>query len=147
MREIAEAHELCQVTLGLESRVQAGKPCFAHQLHRCRGACVGDEPLLLHQARLEAALAGLKVSAWPYQGPVGLAETSSDGTQTDVHVVSNWCYLGTARSDAEVWELLEGAPARPAFDLDTYKILVRALEKRQVKVRRLTWRNADTAFA
>jgi DNA polymerase-3 subunit epsilon len=138
LREIAEAQELCLVMLGLENRVQAGKPCFAHQLHRCRGACVGKEAAALHQARLEAALAGLKVAAWPYDGPVGLMESSPDGERGDVHVIHNWCWLGTAKSEVEVWRLLEEAPKRPSFDVDTYKILVRAIAKGQVKVRKFT---------
>ncbi|HJW54228.1 MAG TPA: exonuclease domain-containing protein, partial [Burkholderiaceae bacterium] len=41
LRELAEIHDLCLVMLGLENRTQPTKPCFAHQLHRCRGACIG----------------------------------------------------------------------------------------------------------
>ncbi len=135
LREIADKQNLCLVMLGLESRAQNDKPCFAHQLQRCSGACIGKEPALLHQARLEAALASLKLITWPYDGPVGLIETVPKGTRCDVHVVHNWCCLGTAASEDEVWSLLNDAPARPAFDIDTYKILVRALAKGQVRVR------------
>jgi DNA polymerase-3 subunit epsilon len=129
LRELAEAHQLCLVMLGLENRTHSGKPCFAHQLRRCRGACIGAEPAALHQARLEAALASLKVKAWPYAGPIGLIESSADGRQ-DIHVVHNWCYLGTARSEDELWRVLSDMPTRPAFDLDTYKILIRALAQK-----------------
>ncbi len=146
LREIAETQQLCLVMLGLESRVQADKPCFAHQLHRCRGACVGKEATALHQARLEAALVSLKVAAWPYEGPVGLIETAPDGTRCDVHVVHNWCCLGSACSDEQMWSLLDEAPARPAFDIDTYKILVRALAKGQVRVRTLGRQPAEATF-
>ncbi|MBI1892246.1 MAG: GIY-YIG nuclease family protein [Burkholderiales bacterium] len=145
LREIAESQELCLVTLGLENRASAGKPCFAHQLRRCRGACVGNEPAALHQARLEAALVSLKVSAWPYVGPVGLVESSAHGERSDVHVVHNWCWLGTARSEEEVWTLLSESETRPSFDADTYKILIRALTKGQLKVRHLA--NAAVADA
>ncbi|HYD80808.1 MAG TPA: exonuclease domain-containing protein [Paucimonas sp.] len=136
LRELADAHQLCLVTLGLESRTHAGKPCFAHQLKRCRGACIGAEPAALHQARLEAALASLKVKAWPYAGPVGLVETGADG-RTEVHVVHNWCYLATARSDDELQDVLGGMPRRPAFDLDTYKILIRAFSRKDCTLRKL----------
>lgn len=137
LRELAEQHQLCLVTLGIESRAKPGKPCFASQLKRCKGACTGKEPLVLHQARLEAALAGLKLQTWPYAGAIGLVEKGSDGS-TDVHVVDNWCYLGTARSEDMLWSLLEQVPARPAFDVDTYKILSRALARRQLPVRILS---------
>jgi DNA polymerase-3 subunit epsilon len=134
---LAESHELCLVMLGLETRAQSGKPCFAHQLRRCHGACVDKEPVALHQERLENALASLKVQTWRYAGAVGLVETGADGRQ-DVHVVNNWCCLGTARSEDEVRRMLDHAPARPAFDLDTYKILLRALTVGQVQVRELS---------
>ena len=136
LRELAESHQLCLVMLGLESRTQAHKPCFAHQLRRCHGACIGAESAAAHQARLEAALASLQVKTWPYPSPVGLLETGATGQQ-DVHVVHNWCCLGTAHSEEELRRLLHDMPARPAFDVDTYKILVRALSRAQVQVRLL----------
>jgi DNA polymerase-3 subunit epsilon len=105
-------------------------------LRKCRGACTGAEPAARHQARLEAALASLKVKTWPYDGAIGLIETNARGGQ-DVHVVRNWCYLGTAHSENEIWSLLNEIPERPAFDQDTYKILTQALSKKNVKVRRL----------
>lgn len=132
LRELADAHQLCLVMLGLESRTHPGKPCFAHQLRRCRGACIGAEPSKSHQARLETALASLKVRTWPYSGPVGLIETGA-GKKQDIHVVHNWCYLGSARSEEELRSLLNGMPTRPAFDLDTYKILSRALAQTGVR--------------
>jgi DNA polymerase-3 subunit epsilon len=136
LRELAETHRLCLVTMGLESRVQANKPCFAHQLRRCHGACVGDEKMSLHQARLETALNGLKVNTWPYKSAIGLIESGAVDRH-DVHVIHNWCYLGTARSESELWDLLNKAPARPAFDMDTYKILSRAMMRRQLQIRLL----------
>lgn len=51
----------------------------------------------------------------------------------DVHVVHNWCLLGTAHSEGEVAELLEGA-RKPRFDLDHYKILARHLSRGRAKV-------------
>lgn len=145
LRALAESHELCLALLGLESRSGPGKPCFAHQLRRCRGACVGKEPMERHQERLQAALAGLRVKTWPYAGAIGLVECGA-GRQ-DVHVVNNWCCLGTARSDQEIQELLAEAPARPAFDLDTYKILLRALDRGAVHVRPLARKQASRPSA
>jgi DNA polymerase-3 subunit epsilon len=136
LRELAESHQLCLVMLGLENRIQAGKPCFARQLRRCHGACIGHEKVELHQARLESALKNLKIKTWPYQAAVGLIEPGADGRH-DVHVIHNWCYLGTAHSEEEMWDLLNEAPARPAFDMDTYSILSRALARRQLQVRPL----------
>lgn len=136
LRELAEVHQLCLVQLGLEGRVGNGKPCFNWQLKRCKGVCIGKEDASFHRARLEGALANLHVKVWPWPGAVGLVE--GEGGRTDIHVVNNWCYLGTARSDDELWTLLEQLPSRPSFDLDTYKILSRALTRKDLKIRLLS---------
>jgi len=135
LRSLAESHQLCLVQLGLERRSGLQKPCFNWQLKRCNGVCFGKEPESFHRARLEAALAKLRIDTWPYAGAVGLIERGA--ARTDVHVVNNWCYLGTAHADNDVHDLLEQSPSRPAFDLDTYKILNRALANKQLPVRLL----------
>lgn len=134
LREMAESHQLCLVQLGLEKQAGTNKPCFGWQLKRCKGVCVGKEAESFHRARLEAALSSLHVKTWPHAGAVGLVERFGDD-RTDIHVVNNWCYLGTARSEHELHSLLEHAPARPSFDLDTYKILSRAMLRGELDVR------------
>jgi len=117
LREIAAAHQLCPIVLGMEK----GKgPCFAHQIKRCRGACVGKESPMVHGLRLGAALAQLRMRPWPFKGRIGVRENNAGA----LIVLERWCYLGTARSEAELAELGERRP-RPVFDLDTYKILSR----------------------
>lgn len=123
LRSLAEQHQLCLGILGLE-KIGSGKPCFAHQLKRCRGACVGKESGLEHATRLLTAMSKLKLASWPYPGAIGIRE------EDDLHVIDHWCYLGTAHSDDEVHALLE--QGRPAFDRDTYMTLVKALKKTQV---------------
>src|SRR5262249_28931056 len=54
LRRLASEHRLCWTALGLETR--AG-PCFARQLKRCAGVCVGEESAEAHRARLAQALA------------------------------------------------------------------------------------------
>jgi DNA polymerase-3 subunit epsilon len=123
LRGLAQAHELCLIGIGIE---KSKGPCFAYQLQRCRGVCVGKEPTAQHDLRLLAALAELKLQSWPFRGRVGVRE--SNGDQTVMHVLDHWCYLGSVSSEDELAEL----DARPAFDLDTYKILKRFLgEKRR----------------
>lgn len=123
LREIALEHQLCHGLLGLEKRKG---PCFAFQIKRCRGACAGQETAQQHALRLAAALAGLRVRAWPFPGRIGIRETSPGGERCDLHVLDQWCHLGTVGSEEELRDLQEGSP-RPLFDLDTYKILTRYL--------------------
>jgi DNA polymerase-3 subunit epsilon len=129
LRGLADEHRLCLRALGIEKASGgAGRgACFRHQIHRCAGACAGKEDLRLHQARAAAALAGLKTTAWPWRGPIGIVEEDDERDAADIHVVHHWCLLGTARSEAEVAELLEDAPS-PRFDLDQYRILARFLK-------------------
>jgi DNA polymerase-3 subunit epsilon len=131
LRGIADEHHLCLRTLGFE---KSGKgACFRHQIKRCSGVCAGQESVHLHQARAAAALAGLKTAAWPWRGPIGIVEEDHERESVDIHVVNNWCLLGTASSEAEVAELLQNG-ARPRFDLDHYKILARHLRTGRPKV-------------
>ncbi|MCF7999962.1 MAG: 3'-5' exoribonuclease [Methylovulum sp.] len=123
LRSLAEQHQLCLGLLGLE-KIGRGKPCFAHQLKRCRGVCVGKESSLEHATRLLNAMSKLKLASWPYPGTIGIREAD------ELHVIDHWCYLGTARSDDEVKALLQ--QGRPAFDRDTYMTLLKALKSSQI---------------
>lgn len=123
LRTLADEHALCQASLGLE-KVRSGQPCFGYQIKRCKGICIGAESRGLHGARLMMALRKLKIERWPYAGPIGLREGEA------LQVIDNWCWLGTARDEDEVHTLLESG--RPAFDLDMWKILKKALAKGRV---------------
>ena len=119
LTELAKEHRLCHALLGLE-KVKPGKPCFAHQLQQCKGACLGKEPVSFHSARLMAALGRLRLADWPFEGPAWIREGD------DVHLVDHWCHLGTAQCEAELYALLEQPPT---FDKDSYRIFVKALNR------------------
>ena len=116
---------LCLKAMGLE---RGEGSCFAYQLGRCRGACVGNEPRALHDARLRLALASLRLKAWPFPGPVGIREPGPAGAGSVLHVLDQWRHLGTAADDAEVAALVERAGGG-AFDPDAYRIIARCLER------------------
>ncbi|TPQ44290.1 3'-5' exonuclease family protein [Cupriavidus pinatubonensis] len=124
LRRLADEHRLCQATLTLEKTARAGNPCFARQLHRCEGACVGEEASPSHRARIATAMAEARLKRWPFDGPAAWPEVS--GTQTWWHVAEDWCYLGSVQTLEDVTTLL-AAPAR--FDLDTYQILASRLQQ------------------
>ncbi|HSN72930.1 MAG TPA: exonuclease domain-containing protein [Steroidobacteraceae bacterium] len=119
---------LCQKTLGLEP---GSGSCFAYQLQRCRGACVGAEPLALHDARLALAFAPHQLRAWPFKGPIGIRERGLGGDE--IHVFDAWRHLGTARAEMELGALIAD-PSSVPFDPDVYRILARVLAKRSAPV-------------
>ena len=120
LRTLADSHHLCDVLLGLE-KVKPGKPCFGHQLRRCKGACVGNEPYAKHTVRLISALVGLKLVSWPFTGPAVIREGD------EAHVIDRWRYLGTATTNDDLDALLDGRC--PPFDRDTYKILAKNIAR------------------
>jgi DNA polymerase III subunit epsilon len=122
LRDVASTHRLCWLRLGLERR--AAGPCFARQLKRCDGVCVGAESSAQHDRRLADVLAPLAIPRWPVAGTALVRERSADGERVDVHVVRDWCWLGTARDDGELTALVE-APPRAEFDLDVTRLLLR----------------------
>lgn len=124
LREIAAEHGLCPRKLGLEPRGASGQPCFARQLRKCRGVCEGAEPPIKHHLRLVQALGSLRIVAWPFAGRIGVRERNPDGG-VDVHVLENWCHLGTIRERDLQGDLFDSAQLEGGFDLDTYRILLR----------------------
>ncbi len=129
---LAREQALCLKTLGLE-RVPKGKDtsaasrgCFALQLHRCHGACVGAEPLDAHTGRVLAAVAPARIAPWPFSGAVALVERNAARFRDDVHVFDRWCHLGSVRT-LEAAQLLAGSTLPRVFDADVYRIARQAL--------------------
>ena len=128
LRDIAAQAGLCWTALGLERRQG---PCFARQVRKCAGACVGAEPPAAHHARLRDALAPYALRSWPYPGAIGVREISITGERSELHVFRHWCWLATARDEGELQALCE-APPRAQFDLDIYRLLVKHLPRASV---------------
>ena len=138
---LADEYGLCLQTLGFDVPVRSGA-CWRFQLGRCRGVCAGRENIHVHQGRVAEALARMKAVEWPHAGPLGIVERDSGRDAAEIHVVDRWCYLGAARSDTELAELLEALEGKrePRFDYDHYRILSRHLARKGVRTMRLTGR-------
>ena len=121
LRELADMHKLCYGALGLE-KLAKGRACFRAMLNHCNGVCCGRENPVDHQQRLLSALETLRVATWPYPGAIGLQERSDDMQQ--IHVVHNWCYLGSVDTRQQARKLGKVAAG---FDADGYKILCRPI--------------------
>jgi len=120
LRALIRQHMLCPALTGLES-VTHNRACFARQIKRCLGACIGDESPEVHHARLRTALHQLQASVWPYASPIGIVEESDDLRQ--IHVVNRWSYLGSLQGRCKKLKM----PAKQFIDIDTYKILAKPL--------------------
>ncbi len=127
LREIAKEHQLCFAKLGVEKAAEGG--CFAYRmLKRCQGACCGEEEPYQFNSRLREVLVKRRLATWDFGGRIGIREHNPLNKLTQIHVVDNWCYLGTVNSEEELYDM-EQSVLEPIFDLDTYKILKSYMKK------------------
>jgi DNA polymerase III subunit epsilon len=127
---LATPHRLCWKLIGAQSTEGA---CFAHQLKRCEGFCVGQEPMQSHNLRLLAALAPLAFPVWPYPGPIGVFETHPEAGWQRGHVFDQWRYLGAGADEAELFGIAE-SHAEVEFDADIFKVLKKCLDTNSHRV-------------
>jgi DNA polymerase-3 subunit epsilon len=130
LEALAAEHGLCWRQLGWEKR---GGPCFARQVRKCLGACIGEETPQQHHVRLATALAGLRVADWPWRGRIAVRERHPEGRLEVAHVFDRWCHVGTARSEDELMELAE-TRTEIDFDPDIYRILVSYVARHRANV-------------
>lgn len=105
--------KLCEKIMGMQ---KTRKVCFDREIGRCNGACEGKEDPVRYNMRFDMAFADAKVKAWPFGGPIVIKEKS------DHHVFDRWCYLGVLNQEEDLPEL--------HFDVDTYKILIHYINKK-----------------
>jgi excinuclease Cho len=132
LRTAADAARLCYGALGLE-KLKSGRACFRAMLHQCAGVCRGDESPSAHHERLLASLEAMRVACWPFPGAIGLVERHAEQHENtmQIHVVRNWCYLGSV-NDTEEAALLD--TVAPGFDADGYRILCKPVLEGRVEV-------------
>ncbi len=127
IHRLADEFKLCSKLLGME---KGQGVCFAHQVNKCTGVCVGKERHDLHHLRLRQALIRYKLKAWPYEGRIGIKELNMETKKTDVHIFEHWCHLDTISSDVDMEEVLHTRYVL-TFDLDIYKLTLKAIENQQ----------------
>ena len=111
--------ELCHSLLGIAEDPDAA--CPACPVETGAADCGRNAARLVHLTRAFSALRELRIPAWPYQGPIGIRERS------DLHIVDQWRYLGTARNDAEIHAALEARAS--GFDVKIFRLLAKKLGK------------------
>mgnify|MGYP006394835139 CR=1 FL=1 len=127
---IAQKNDLCHQLLGLEPEHPGA--CFHYGLGRCKGACIGTEDRIRYNLRVQIAFHKLKLKTWPWDGPIGIVERNSRSGRTDILVVYNWMHLATVQDEESLNELDLGGQL-VSFDLDSYKLVVKALMGKEAK--------------
>jgi len=116
---LATRHRLCHGVLGIAGGENAS--CLACPVDTRGCACVSVEQRKKQLLRVFMAIRPLRLQAWPHEGPIGIRERS------DLLVVDRWQFLGTARTEGDVHELLE--TRRQGFDKRAYRLLARTLAR------------------
>lgn len=111
LMEVSDTHGICRKLLGLE---KTSRTCFGYQLKKCNGACAGEEPAALFNARFEIAFMNMRFRKWPYPQPVRVTEQTEFLAES--YIIDRWCLF---KSD----ETGQAIPTELKFDLDIYKIL------------------------
>ncbi len=135
LRYLAEANQLCHRLSGLEKK--ASGACFAHQIRRCKGACVHQESAEHYNLRVDMSLSSIKNLMWPWASAILVIEpaapkhdknTASDSATTHYHLIDQWIYLGRVEDESTLHDRLNATPTNTShFDLDAYLILIRFL--------------------
>jgi DNA polymerase-3 subunit epsilon len=131
LEALAREQHWCLKVLGLE----AGEgSCFGHQVGRCAGACVGREPRERHLARVKIGLMREQLKRWPYRGAVAVAEVAADGRR-QFHILEDWQHIDTIDGDDAGLDPAALTRRRATeFDIDTYRILTRALQNSRYRI-------------
>ncbi len=137
LNDMVKTFDLCPKLLGLEKTPGA---CFMYQLHKCRGACIGEEPAVLYNQRLQVAFQNQRIHAWPYKGAIMLEE-ALDSDSLQAIIVDKWCIIGELTQEPFCEPVI--VTSEKLFDLDTYKILQSHLMR---KLPQLTIKPFDVAL-
>jgi DNA polymerase-3 subunit epsilon len=120
LSRLASDYRLCHRLLGIAGG--ANPQCLACPAEDAAPSCLGETRRKSELLRGIEALWPLRVPAWPHRGAVGIRERS------DIHVVDQWQFLGTARCESDLHGLLEGRRTG-AFDSRLYRLLRRTLSR------------------
>ena len=132
LQNLARDHALCLRVMGLDKGKGA---CFQHQLGRCDGACTGQESTDSHNQRLLDQLDRQRIAAWPFSGPLLLAEQTihpvEHQPERQFHLVDQWAWHGCFDSQEDAKGALVN-PVKIAFDRDAYRLIYSAIYRGRV---------------
>lgn len=119
---ITRDFRLCPVLMGLRTG-----HCLAADLGVCSGACRGKVSPANYNEQVLSAFAPFQLRSWPLDQRLILSEMHED--RQAHHLVDNWVYQGSFPTLASLYNALKDPDHLGGqFDLDTYRILIKALD-------------------
>lgn len=103
LRQLIESNMLCAKLCHLD---HSQRSCFGYQLKKCYGACIQSESSEKYNLRVKMALAHYKNKIWPYKGPIGIKEHCPIQGKSQIHIIDQWHYLGTANNESDIFEIV-----------------------------------------
>ncbi len=95
LNRIIETFELCQSYCNVD---HIGRPCFYYHLHKCRGACIGEELPLVYNERIMEAVASLGTE---FDDNFFILDKGRNPQERAVVLVENGAYQGFGYVDEE----------------------------------------------
>jgi len=102
--------------------------------------CAGKETSEIHFLRLQQAMVALRLKSWPYPGKIGIHERHPLNYKSQMHVFEHWVHVATVEDENDLYHLV-ASKSELIFDLDTYRLLVKELNKPHVKIIELAERH------
>jgi DNA polymerase-3 subunit epsilon len=140
LESIVKEYKLCRQVIGLEKTNKEGKACFNFELGKCMGACNPeisdkemDKIIDKHNTLLKTSLEREQYEKWPFQTPIAIREINTETGDTELHLVNNWCLIGTYKSMDALYEALHNSEVSN-FDVDKYKLLKSFVKRNEVEI-------------
>lgn len=124
LEEMTKTFQLCPKLMGIENTKSA---CFSYSLGKCKGACIGKEPVESYNRRFEIALEHTRIEQWPYDTPIAVQMNQAG----EAVVINNWIVQGYLNEEGELQ-----AASEPQFDMDEYKIVRRFIRENKAAVQK-----------
>lgn len=126
---LGRIHGWCLRSMGLE-RGHVDAPCFARQLGRCAGACVGAEPLAELAGRIARDIVPFGLPEWP-AARLLVVEQDARRERSAWHLFDHWCWQESGDGTKSIEHALSNPPAtRPRFDRHALDLLIRTIGTR-----------------
>lgn len=129
---LVDEYELCQKLCSL---YPSGGACFYHQISRCRGACLGKEPALEYNARVDAA-----IRKYMYEdNNFFLLDKGRNDEEVSVVKVCNGNYQGfgyAPNDSADMIEVLNNC-IRPYADNKDVQVIIKGYLRKYPEVKLL----------